>query len=148
MDGGIEFLQAGECHSPYVKVNGTVEELYCIFHQSLVLGVTHMGGIDRTAVMFGKSGEIIIADRLVAFAPCDGGLQIVGDDSRRNAFKILYPGSKASNSILLAEGSRCRNSVQPDNSSNCPSDRERSCPMPLPLERNKRTYLRAVLRAV
>ena len=89
MDGGIEFLQAGECHSFYVKVNGIVEKLYGIFYQSLVLGVTHTGGIDRTAVKFGKSGEIIIDDRLVAVASCDGSLQIVGDDSRRNAFKIL-----------------------------------------------------------
>ena len=89
MDGGIEFLQAGECHSFYVKVNGIVEKLYGIFYQSLVLGVTHTGGIDRTAVIFGKSGEIIIDDRLVAVASCDGSLQIVGDDSRRNAFKIL-----------------------------------------------------------
>ena len=32
MDGGIEFLQAGECHPLYVKVNGTVEELYGIFY--------------------------------------------------------------------------------------------------------------------
>ena len=45
--------------------------------------------LDRTAVKFGKSGEIIIDDRLVAVASCDGSLQIVGDDSRRNAFKIL-----------------------------------------------------------
>ena len=40
--------------------------------------MTHTGGIDRTAVIFGKSGEIIIDDRLVAVASCDGGLQIVG----------------------------------------------------------------------
>ena len=40
--------------------------------------------------MFGKSGEIIIDDRLVAVAACNGRLQIVGDDSRRNAFKILH----------------------------------------------------------
>ena len=90
MDGGIEFLQAGECHSLYVKVNGTVEELYGILYQSLVFGMTHTGGIDRTAVIFGKSGEIIIDDRLVAVASCDGSLQIVGDDSRRNAFKISH----------------------------------------------------------
>ena len=89
MDGGIEFLQAGECHSLYFKVNGTVEELHGIFYQSLVLGVTHTGGIDRTTVIFGKSGEIIIDDRPVAVASCDGSLQIVGDDSRRNTFKIL-----------------------------------------------------------
>ena len=85
MDGGIEFLQAGECHSLDVKVNGTVEELYGILYQSLVFGMTHTGRIDRTAVIFGKSGEITIDDRLVAVASCDGSLQIVGDDSRRNA---------------------------------------------------------------
>lgn len=79
MDGGIEFLQTGKCHSLYIKVNGTVEELYGIFYQSLVLGVTHTGGIDRTAVKFGKSGEIIIDDRFVAVASCDGSLQIVGE---------------------------------------------------------------------
>ena len=90
MDGGIEFLQAGECHSLYFKVNGTVEELHGIFYQSLVLGVTHTGGTDRTTVIFGKSGKIIIDDRLVAVASCDGSLQVVGDDSRRNAFKILH----------------------------------------------------------
>ena len=89
MDGGIEFLQTGKCHSLYIKVNGTVEELYGIFYQSLVLGVTHTSRIDHTAVIFGKSGEIIIDDRFVAVASCDGSLQIVGDDSRRNTFKIL-----------------------------------------------------------
>ena len=88
MDGGIEFLQAGECHSFYVKVNGIVEKLYGIFYQSLVLGVTHTSRIDHTAVIFGKSGEIIIDDRFVAVASCDGSLQIVGD-GRRNTFKIL-----------------------------------------------------------
>lgn len=36
-----------------------------------------------------QSGEIIIDDRFVAVASCDGSLQIVGDDSRRNTFKIL-----------------------------------------------------------
>lgn len=89
MDGGIEFLQTGKCHSLYIKVNGTVEELYGIFYQSLVLGVTHTSRIDHTAVIFGKSGEIIIDDRFVAVASCDGSLQIVGDDSHRNTFKIL-----------------------------------------------------------
>ena len=57
--------------------------------------MTHTGGIDRTAVIFGKSGEIIIDDRLVAVASCDGSLQIVGDDSRRNAFKYCMAFSHA-----------------------------------------------------
>ena len=77
-DGGIEFLQAGKCHSLYVKVNGTVEELYGILYQSLVFGMTHTGGIDRTAVIFGKSGEIIIDDRLVAVASCDAAFRLSG----------------------------------------------------------------------
>ena len=89
MDGGIEFVQTGERHPLYVQVNGTIEKFHGIFHQGLVLGMAYTGGIDRTAVKFGKSGEIIIDDRLVAVASCDGSLQIVGDDSRRNAFKIL-----------------------------------------------------------
>ena len=54
-----------------VKVNGPVEKFHDIFNQDLLFGA-YTDRIDRTAVMFGKNGEIIIDDRLVAVASCDG----------------------------------------------------------------------------
>lgn len=260
MDGGIELVQTGERHPLYVKVNGTVEKLHGIFNQGLVLGMAYTGRIDRAAVMFGKSGEIIIDDRLIAVTSSNSRLQIVGNYGCRNAFKIVhgiftalyqvflalgpyrlavgimtkrqdgdkhlgflrlachlindfkpvtgkinihlvcgivfdmadnldvkliladcpferrqlitvrifsmvllkqfsdtrlfsfrrdtYPGSKTSSSICLEEGPRCRDSVQPNISCNCSLERERSCSILFPLERNRRTYLRTVLREV
>ena len=71
MNGGIEFVQTGERNPLYVKVDRAVEKFHGIFHQGLVLGMAHTGRIDRAAVMFGKSGEIIIDDRLVAVTSCD-----------------------------------------------------------------------------
>ena len=90
MDGGIEFVQTGERHPLYVQVNGTIEKFHGIFHQGLVLGMAYTGGIDRTAVMFGKSGEIIIDDRFVTGASCNCRFQVVGDNGRWNAFKIVH----------------------------------------------------------
>ncbi len=40
--------------------------------------------------MFGKSGEIIVDDKFVAVTTCDGRLQIVGDNGRRDSFKIVH----------------------------------------------------------
>ena len=76
MNGGIEIVQTIESHSLYVQVNGTVEKFHCVFNKGLVLGVAYTGGIDRTAVMLGKSGKIVIDDGLVAVASCNGRLQI------------------------------------------------------------------------
>ena len=59
--------------------------------------MAYTGGIDRTAVILGKSGEIIIDDRLVAVASCDGRLQIVGNYCRRSSFGITIPQGKPSN---------------------------------------------------
>ena len=87
MDGGIEIVQTRESHSLYVQVNGTVEKLHCVFNKGLVLGMAYTGGIDRTAVMLGKSGKIVIDDGLVAVASCDGRLQIVGDYCRRSPLR-------------------------------------------------------------
>lgn len=89
MDGGIEFLQTGKCHSLYIKVNGTVEELYGIFYQSLVLGVTHTSRIDHTAVIFGKAAKSSLMTGSLRSLRVTAAFQIVGDDSRRNTFKIL-----------------------------------------------------------
>lgn len=47
-------------------------------------------GKHRAAVIFGKSGKIVIDDGFVAVASCDGRLEIVGDYCRRSPFKIQY----------------------------------------------------------
>lgn len=86
-DGGIETVRTGESHSLHVQVNGTAEKLHCVFNKGLVLGVVYTGGTDRTAVMPGKSSEIVIDDGLVAVASCDGRLQIVGDYCRRSPLR-------------------------------------------------------------
>ena len=52
--------------------------------------MAYTGRIDRTAVMLGKGGEIIVDDRLVTVAPYDSRFQIVGNDGRRDALKILH----------------------------------------------------------
>lgn len=90
MDGDIEIFQAGESHSLYVQVDGTVEKFHRVFNQSLVLRVAYTGRIDRAAVIFGKSGEIVIDDGFVAVASCNGRLEIVGDYCRRSPFKIQH----------------------------------------------------------
>lgn len=103
MDGGIELVQTGERHPLYVKVNGTVEKLHGIFNQGLVLGMAYTGRIDRAAVMFGKSGEIIIDDRLFAVTSSNSRLQIVGDYGCRNAFKIVHGIFTALYQVFLAQ---------------------------------------------
>lgn len=87
MDGGIEIVQTGESHSLYIQVNGTVEKLHGVFNKGLVLGVAYTGGIDRTAVILGKSGKIVIDDGLVAVTSCDGRLQIVENYCRRSPLR-------------------------------------------------------------
>lgn len=102
MEGGIETVRTGESHSLHVRVNGTAEKLHCVFNKGLVLGVAYTGGTGRTAVMLGKSGEIVIDDGLVAVASCDGRLQIVGDYCRRSPFEIQHGIPASLDQVFLA----------------------------------------------
>ena len=63
MEGSIELIQSEKAYPFHAKVNGTVEKFHGMFNQDLFGAYTGM--IDRTTVIFGKSG---IDDRLVAVA--------------------------------------------------------------------------------
>ena len=63
MEGSIELIQTEKAYPFHAKVNGTVEKFHGMFNQDLFGAYTGM--IDRTTVIFGKSG---IDDRLVAVA--------------------------------------------------------------------------------